>query len=263
MAFAKFKVKTGLQEDTGYDTIPVGLIIPFSSSIAPDGWLLCDGSAISSTAYPNLYALMTSTPNLSASIVVGAGTGVGSGSSGIGQITGSSLTARTVNTLVAPGNTGVVDTTHSHSMAHTHTQPHTHGYPHYHSAYHNHSSGPGSHSHPGTDAQANHTHTGFYSNQYTTGTAQMLRGSGSLLGGGASATSGHAHVIDYGASSTGNDNSNSFASSAASTAFDASGTTSSDAISPASTVSPSLTGTPSSTFTVIQPSIAVYYIIKY
>lgn len=40
-----------------YDGIvPPGAVIPYAGSSAPDGWLLCDGSAVSRTTYANLYA---------------------------------------------------------------------------------------------------------------------------------------------------------------------------------------------------------------
>lgn len=36
-------------------TLPAGMIVPYAGSTAPDGWLLCDGSAVSTTTYSNLY----------------------------------------------------------------------------------------------------------------------------------------------------------------------------------------------------------------
>lgn len=40
--------------------LPAGVIMPYMGSIAPDGWLLCDGSQISRTAYSNLFAVIGS-----------------------------------------------------------------------------------------------------------------------------------------------------------------------------------------------------------
>lgn len=41
--------------------IPAGSVAPFSGSVIPDGWLLCDGSAISRTLYPNLFSALGTT----------------------------------------------------------------------------------------------------------------------------------------------------------------------------------------------------------
>lgn len=35
---------------------PTGCVLPFAGTTAPEGWLLCDGSAISRTTYAGLYA---------------------------------------------------------------------------------------------------------------------------------------------------------------------------------------------------------------
>lgn len=37
--------------------VPTGTVVPFSSSTVPDGWLLCDGSAVSRTTYAALHLL--------------------------------------------------------------------------------------------------------------------------------------------------------------------------------------------------------------
>ena len=38
--------------------IPTGVLIPFAGTSAPDGWLLCDGSAISRSTYSGLYTVI-------------------------------------------------------------------------------------------------------------------------------------------------------------------------------------------------------------
>lgn len=40
---------------TGGDTLPIGAILPFSSDTVPNGWLLCDGRAVSRTEYAELF----------------------------------------------------------------------------------------------------------------------------------------------------------------------------------------------------------------
>ena len=41
--------------------IPAGILVPFAGSTAPDGWLLCDGSAVSRTTYSSLFAVIAAT----------------------------------------------------------------------------------------------------------------------------------------------------------------------------------------------------------
>ncbi|MFN3175353.1 MAG: phage tail protein [Phaeodactylibacter xiamenensis] len=38
--------------------LPIGMVTPFAGSSAPDGWLLCDGSALQQSEYPDLYAVI-------------------------------------------------------------------------------------------------------------------------------------------------------------------------------------------------------------
>ncbi len=41
--------------------IPIGVVQAFAGSTVPDGWLLCDGSAVSRTDYADLYAVIGDT----------------------------------------------------------------------------------------------------------------------------------------------------------------------------------------------------------
>ena len=64
----------------------VSVILPFGRSTAPDGWLKCDGSAVSRTTYANLFAVIGTTfgvgdgsttfnlPNCQGIGITGAGT---------------------------------------------------------------------------------------------------------------------------------------------------------------------------------------------
>lgn len=69
-----------------YDGIvPPGMIAPYAGKTAPEGWLLCDGSAVSRTTYANLYAVIGTTygagngsttftlPDLRGRVAAGAG----------------------------------------------------------------------------------------------------------------------------------------------------------------------------------------------
>lgn len=46
--------------------VPTATITPYAGSSAPTGWLLCDGSAVSQTTYAALYAIITSTYDVTA-----------------------------------------------------------------------------------------------------------------------------------------------------------------------------------------------------
>lgn len=65
--------------------VPVGTVVSFAGASVPTGWLLCDGSTISSGNYPALYALLNNggvLPNLTGQFVLGAGNGYGFYTSG-------------------------------------------------------------------------------------------------------------------------------------------------------------------------------------
>jgi len=43
------------------DEVPVGTIVLFAGSVVPEGWLLCDGSAVSRTQYARLFQVIGTT----------------------------------------------------------------------------------------------------------------------------------------------------------------------------------------------------------
>jgi microcystin-dependent protein len=110
-------------------------------SAAPDGWLLCDGSAVSRTTYADLFTALGTTygagngtttfnlPDLRGRVPVGAGTGAGDGVAGSGLPTGAALTARTRGQyggkethLLSGAESGVKQHGHTASQAaHSHT----------------------------------------------------------------------------------------------------------------------------------------------
>ena len=79
---------------------PVGTVIAFAANSAPDGYLLCNGSAVSRTTYADLYAKIGTTygsgngsttfnlPNLTDKFIQGSGTAGTSMSAGLPNITG-------------------------------------------------------------------------------------------------------------------------------------------------------------------------------
>lgn len=57
------------------DGMPIGFITAFAGSTIPTGWLECDGSTITQSAYPDLYALIGGTlPNFKGRAIVGQDT---------------------------------------------------------------------------------------------------------------------------------------------------------------------------------------------
>lgn len=44
--------------NSGSGLMPVGSVTAFGSSVAPTGWLICDGSAVSRTTYANLFSII-------------------------------------------------------------------------------------------------------------------------------------------------------------------------------------------------------------
>lgn len=48
----------GGDSGTSFGNVPVGAQLPFGGSTPPEGWLLCDGSAVSRTDYADLFAVI-------------------------------------------------------------------------------------------------------------------------------------------------------------------------------------------------------------
>lgn len=85
--------------------IPIGVVQAFAGNTVPDGWLLCDGSAVSRTDYADLYSVIGDTygngdgsttfnlPNLVDKFIEGSATAGTEKSAGLPNITGT-LTTR-------------------------------------------------------------------------------------------------------------------------------------------------------------------------
>lgn len=97
--------------------IPTGVIEMFAGSVAPDGWLICDGSSISRKTYDNLFKVIGTTygsgnsnntftlPDMRGRCPIGAGSGAG-------------LTARS---LAATAGAETVTLSEANMPSHTHT----------------------------------------------------------------------------------------------------------------------------------------------
>lgn len=93
--------------------IPIGVVQAFAGNDVPDGWLLCDGSAVSRTDYANLYSVIGDTygagdgsttfnlPNLVDKFVEGSATSGTSKTAGLPNITGAFSVGSSLN-IVTP-----------------------------------------------------------------------------------------------------------------------------------------------------------------
>ena len=91
--------------------LPTGALMPYAGASAPTGYLLCDGSSVSSSSFLALHAVISNTyggsaytggaglnftlPDLRGRLPMGAGNGVGLNASGTGAPSGTAQTART------------------------------------------------------------------------------------------------------------------------------------------------------------------------
>lgn len=268
MAFAKFKVKKGLTISdsfipSGYDEVPVGLILPYSKQTPPSGWLMCDGT--STSGYSELAAIVgATTPNLNGSVIVGRGTGLGADASGSGQITGTALPSVAINSSPSSASTNpMVDFSHSHPLAsHTHDIAHTHNYPHTHSFLHYHTH-PHSHTTSASSGLSDHQHSSWFTNSIGTGSGGRAANSISGSANFPTTSSGeHTHPGVGSATASIGSSGNSYGGSAAVNSFDATGTTTTGTNNNA-TGSFGSASSPSGAFSIVQPIIGVYFIIKY
>lgn len=96
---------------------PVGVVQAWPTNSPPDGWLICDGSAFSSSTYPELAAVLggTTLPNYKGRTLVGKDTSQAEFDS-IGETGGAKTHLLTAAETPA----------HTHAMAHTHPIDHDH-----------------------------------------------------------------------------------------------------------------------------------------
>ncbi len=105
-------------------TIMPGTVLDFAGTVAPSGYLVCDGSSLLRASYPDLFTAIGTTwgsadgthfniPALSRRTTVGSG---GSGSGTLGNAVGNTGGAETVTLTVAqiPANLTVIDGGHAH-----------------------------------------------------------------------------------------------------------------------------------------------------
>lgn len=117
---------------------PVGMISPFAGSSSPEGWLICDGAAVSRTTYAVLFGLVGSTygigdgsttfnvPDLRGRAPIGAGTGAGLTARSLAAAVGAETHTLTTAQLASHSHTindnagahihGVTDPGHAHAI---------------------------------------------------------------------------------------------------------------------------------------------------
>lgn len=98
-----------------YATLPAGAIAMWGTNTAPDGWLICDGTAVSRTTYSGLFAVIGTT----------YGTGDGSTTFNLPNVKGKNVIGRdssiaAFDTLAETGGEQTHTMTTAELVAHTH-----------------------------------------------------------------------------------------------------------------------------------------------
>lgn len=110
---ANLKVTEGVDSQLYKENIfpLVGTIIPFAGTVAPSGWLLCNGSVFSEQDYPELYALLGNTkvvPDLRNRYLLGVTTSVAL------QQTGGNVGHAHLTTYALSGDSNAAGIDHGH-----------------------------------------------------------------------------------------------------------------------------------------------------
>lgn len=135
--------RTGGNSDNVGASAPPGAVTDFAGSVAPAGWLICDGAAVSRTDLSALFAAIGTTwgagdgsttfnlPDLRGVATIGVGTGAGLTARALAD-TGGAETHALTEAETGPHAHGVTDAGHGHGVTdaghvHTVTDPgHTH-----------------------------------------------------------------------------------------------------------------------------------------
>ena len=91
--------------------LPIGIVLPYATTTAPQGWLVCNGQEVSKTTYASLWDVIGTTfgvatdpnnfklPDLRGRVIVGNGTGSGLSDRNIGQLGGAETHTLTENEI--------------------------------------------------------------------------------------------------------------------------------------------------------------------
>jgi microcystin-dependent protein len=114
--------------EAGSVAVPTGFILDFAGTVAPAGFLFCDGSAKNQSDYPSLFAIIGTTygnpgsgkfnlPDLRGRSLVGSGAGSGLTSRALADVGGAAGVA--LSSAQLPSHThGVTDGGHRHGQVH-------------------------------------------------------------------------------------------------------------------------------------------------
>jgi microcystin-dependent protein len=107
-------VYTGTWTRMGGDKIPVGTINAYAGTVAPEGWMFCDGSTFNGSTYPELQTVLggTTLPDLRGVFLRGL-------DNGRGVDTGRTIRSFQQDATARPNNSFTTNTTgaHSHTTA--------------------------------------------------------------------------------------------------------------------------------------------------
>ena len=113
---------SGEDQGSTLGSLPIGAQVPFGSNTIPDGWLLCDGRAVSRTTYKELFA------------VIGTAYGTGDGSTTFnlpdkrGRVSvGRNSSDTSFSVLGKKGGAKTVQLKVEHIPSHTHSSPYNAG----------------------------------------------------------------------------------------------------------------------------------------
>lgn len=196
-----YRINVDLSGISGANRL-TGEIVMYGAGVAPAGWLICDGSAVSRTTYSALFTRLGTVygagdgsttfnlPDLAGRFAFGADSGHDRGTIG-----GQETTTLVTNNVPA----------HTHTIAHTHQMGHNHAIGHNHDMSHNHGGA------TGDASNTNHRHDVNFARQSdaaTTGSGNRVTGvgSGSESGQTANQSLPHTHPIPAHSGPTGFDN---------------------------------------------------------
>ncbi|URK19426.1 tail fiber protein [Thalassospira sp. GO-4] len=104
---------------SGGGSVPVATVLPFAGAVAPDGFLICDGSELLASEFENLFSAIGITygtgqaagsfklPDLRGRVPVGAGQGDGLTERAIGAIGGAEMHQLSIEEM--PAHSGHID----------------------------------------------------------------------------------------------------------------------------------------------------------
>jgi microcystin-dependent protein len=107
--------------------LPIGIVLPYATTTAPEGWLVCNGQEVSKTTYASLWNVIGTTfgtsvlpdnfilPDLRGRVIVGNGTGIGLTARSIGDISGAETHTLTENEMPSHNHTGTTNSSGNHS----------------------------------------------------------------------------------------------------------------------------------------------------